>query len=143
VIDRLAGRDTEALAAIEDALKQPIAAAEDDPSPTPFYLWDMARFALAQKKYDLTLKITDIWQKTQVYPKREEDSNFALAAAAKLAKGDPAGAQAQLKQLTARKTVTWAKNLDALRDAVKRSDTTFRYDPGPNPPPYQVFQLPE
>jgi hypothetical protein len=143
LLDRTAGRDAEALAAIEEALKQPVAASADDTAPTALYLWDMARFALAQGKYDLVLKITDAWQKNASYPQREEDSYLALAAAAKLAKGDPAAAEAELKKLAARKTVTWAKNIDALRAAVERGDTKFRYDPGPNPPPYQVFQLPE
>jgi hypothetical protein len=143
LLDRLAGRNTEAFAAIEDALKQTIAADEDDPSPTVFYLWDMARFTLSQRQYDLTLKITDTWLKTQAHPKREEDSNFALSAAARLAKSDFPGAEADLRKLTARKTATWAKNVDALRDAVTRHDTAFHYDPGPNPPSYQVFQLPQ
>jgi hypothetical protein len=141
VLDRLANRDAEAIAAIEDAFKQPIAAAEDDPSPTAFYIWDMARFALAQKQYDLVLKITDAWKKNQAYPQHEEDSNLAFSAAAKLAKSDFAGAEADIKMLTARKTPTWAKNIDALRDAVQRHDIAFRYEPGSNPPPYQVFQL--
>jgi hypothetical protein len=48
-----------------------------------------------------------------------------------------------LKRLRVFKAPSWAKNTDKLGEAIDRGDTGFRYDPGANPPPFQVFQLPE
>jgi hypothetical protein len=143
LIRRLAHQTPEALSAVEEAAKLPPAVGADDMSRPAFYLWDMARFALEQKQWDLTLKLTASWEKMQSDGRGPEDSYLALAAAAHLAQGNFAAAQASMDNLDARKNPTWAQNLAPLRQAVAGKNAAFRYDPGDDPPPFQIFAVPQ
>jgi tetratricopeptide (TPR) repeat protein len=141
---RLSGQDQEAIAAVEEAAKLPPATSEDDFEITAFYLWDMARYALQQEKWALVLQLAQAWEHLQSDDRRKkEESHLALAAAAKLAQGDIAGAKKDMETLRERNSVPWAQNRDALEAAIKRGDRTFRYDPGNQPPPFEVFAVPQ
>ncbi|MGN6367168.1 MAG: tetratricopeptide repeat protein [Phycisphaerae bacterium] len=135
--------DPHALAAIHHALTLPIELAPDDTHILPFYLFDMARYALAHKQYALVLQITNAWQKQSAAHRIEENSYLPLRAAAELALGHPADAQKDLALLDTLKTPTWASNLHALQQAVDRGDTRFAYDPGNSPSPFDIFPLPQ
>jgi len=142
---RWAGLDSEALAAVVAASNLPAAATPNDFEITAFYLWDMSRFALQHKQWNLVLKLAEAWSQLPEDFRRVENSYLALSAAAKLGKGDVAGeggAKADMQSLRESKLATWAKNLDMLEDAIKRDDRTFQYDPG-DKPEFKLFELPQ
>ncbi|MCL2641436.1 MAG: hypothetical protein FWD53_11360 [Phycisphaerales bacterium] len=139
---RWAGRDAEALAAIEEASKLPAVVSKEDFDKTAFFLWDMGRFALRHEKWDLVLRLTEAWGQLPFDSRRLENSYLALSAAAKLATGDVAGAKVDMRSLRDDKLATWAGNLDALEAAIKKGDRTFRYDPG-DKKEFRLFVLPE
>jgi hypothetical protein len=140
---RMVNDDGDAVAAMERAMTLSIEIGSDDTHILAFYLFDMARFALARKQYPLVLQITNAWQKESMAHRVEENSYLPLRAAAELALGDRAAAEKDLAMLETLKTRTWAQQIDALKTAVAGDERKFAYDPGRAPPPFDVFPLPQ
>jgi hypothetical protein len=115
----------------------------EDTDILPFYLFDMARYALRQKQYRLVVQIADAWQKESAAHRIEEDSYLPLRAAGELALGDPTAAKKDIAMVETLKTPTWARNLDGLQQAVDRGDQHFDYDPGDSPATFDIFPLPQ
>jgi hypothetical protein len=135
--------DPSALADLHAALHYPLRIADDDPQTLAFYLWDMARYALHQNDPALALQLTDAWDRALAAHQLPESSIAPLRAAAQFAQHDDPTALATMQSFDARPLPTWAAHLNELRTALTTHNHAFTYDPGPVPPAYDIFQLPQ
>jgi hypothetical protein len=147
VLLRAAHEDIHAADAAGAAVRQPLEIGPEDGNATDFYLWDMARWALAQQRWDVVIHICDAWEKAFQDHRMRDASYQPLRAAARLARGESAGdALADREALPTERC--WAQHLrsppaGSLAEALGRNDASFRYDPGDYPRPWNPFQLPE
>ena len=100
-------------------------------------------FRPSRGHFDLVIELTNNWEKAQIDHPHNDESFYALRAAAKLVTGDLDGARHDMHELDVDKVATWAQNRDALQKAVDKGDKSFRYDPGDSPPPFPIFAVPE
>ncbi len=142
LLDRQIHDDASALHSVEKSLDFPIEVSPDDPNILAFYLWDMTRYALAQKEFPLVLRLSDAWQRADTTHQLDEKSYLPLRAAALLAMHDQLGAQTALAVLHRANATTWAQNIPNLDAAVTRADFSYTYDPGASPSRYSIFALP-
>jgi hypothetical protein len=143
LLHRQLHNDPAALADLRAALRFPLRIADDDPQTLAFYLWDMARYALRQNDTALALQLADAWDRALAAHQLTESSIAPLRAAAQFAQHDDPAALATLHAFDARPLPTWATHLSDLRAALTTHNHTFTYDPGPTPPAYEIFQLPQ
>jgi hypothetical protein len=144
-LERAAGRPDAAAAAMAAASRLPVEVATDDPNTAAYYLWDMTRWALESKRWALAIELADAWQQAHVDKAVADASYLPLRAVARLATGNMAAAHADLAafdELPAPRRA-WAKNIEALRDAVGRGNVGYRYSPGKLPGAFEVFPRPE
>lgn len=137
---RLRGKDPAALDALREGLLHPPTVADEDAHILAFYLFDEARYALQRGEWKLAIALTTAWQAAA--DSAPQTDYLPLRAAARLAAGDFDGAAADLAALDDRKPPAWAQHVDALRDAVRRRDAAFRYDPGNRPPADAPLAIP-
>jgi hypothetical protein len=144
VLYRLANQEDPAAQAMAQAVAQPLEISADDPNIGAYYMWDMARWALARKRWELAVQICDAWGAAAKDHHVVEESYRPIRAAAELAMGAVASAQTDLAAIGEKPL--WAKNLDGpdgLREAVAKGDRGFRYKPGDSPREFRVFPVPE
>jgi len=134
----------QAVMAIEAALAHPLELGKDDFQRLDFYCYDMARYLLKEKQYALVMKLCDAWQAAQDggQTSRDESSFLALRAAAYVAEGEFAKAEADMRMLDARRGEPWARDLAGLRKAIGAKDRAFVYVPG-GPETFRVFAVGE
>ena len=145
VLYRMAGEEDAAAKAMQAAIDEPVELTADDPYVASYYFWDMGRWAVQTRRWDLAIAIARAWEQAAKDKRTTDGSYLALRAAALLAQGAIPSAQKDLEALKQQAHV-WAKNVEGpggLREAVERGDRAYGYKPGDVPGEFAVFVMPE
>jgi tetratricopeptide (TPR) repeat protein len=130
---RDAGKNAEAMAALQRAAKYPLENVDEDETWVPAaFAFDAASYALKYKRFDLVLDIARVWSTPKGVYNYFDDDIYAFRAAAELALGRFAEAKTDADKVVkaASQHALWVDNLSSLQRAADSHDETFTYDPG-------------
>jgi tetratricopeptide (TPR) repeat protein len=139
------GRDSDAVAALQSAVKCPLESVDDDETWVPAaFAFDAASYAYQQKQYELVLDIARVWSSPKGIYNYFSDDIYAFRAAAELALGQFAAAKADADKAVeaASKHAIWATHLSELQKAANEHDRDFKYDPGSSGANWSLFPPP-
>lgn len=139
-------RQADAIAALGQAAQSSLAVQDSDASWVPdAFAFDAAAYACRQAKPELTLSITEVWEKPRGAYTYHNDNLHAFRAAAYLALGNFDQANANLERVmkASKSQGLWARNLDLLAAAVNSKDQSFVYDASGNVSEWVLFEPPE
>ncbi len=139
------GRDNEALAALENAVKYPLQNIDDDEDWVPAaFAFDAAAYTYQQRQYGLVLEIVRVWASPVGVYNYFDNDIYAFRAAAELELGKFADAKADAQKAVGANAqqAMWAGHLTELREAADRQDQEFVYDPGNLCGDWTLFEAP-
>jgi len=130
---RESGRDGDAVAALQSAVKYPLENVDEDETRVPAaFAYDAASYAYQHKQFALVLDIARVWSSPRGVYNYFDDDIYAFRAAAELALGefDAAKTDADKVVKAASEHAIWAGHLSELQQAVTARNREFVYDPG-------------
>jgi hypothetical protein len=139
------GRDSDAVAALQNAVKYPLESVDEDEGWVPAaFAFDAASYAYQQKQYVLVLEIARVWSSPRGVYSYVSDDMYAFRAAAELALGQFPAAKADADKVVkaAAEHAIWADNLSELQKAAQAEDRDFRYEPGSSGGDWSLFPTP-
>ena len=72
---------------MQAAIGEPVELTADDPYVADYYFWDMGRWAVEARRWDLAIAIASAWERAAKDKRTTDGSYLALRAAALLAQG--------------------------------------------------------
>jgi tetratricopeptide (TPR) repeat protein len=132
------GRNEEALSELKRSTSRPLAHLfpSNDAGTLAYgantFAWQLGLAAYRGGHYDIALAICDQWEEFDEKHGDVTPGYLPLRAATRLAVGDFEEASTSLAQVHKYRdrNYGWNKRLDGLGMAIKKRDTSFRYDPG-------------